>query len=119
MTEPAESRDAIREQVERALRRMLMSEELEIGEQTELYYDLGLGGEDLVDAVDEVFRSTQTNWSELDLSRYGPNEIGHNFGWFGLNFVREFREWRGERTYQSLTVGRLIDAAVCGEWKGQ
>ncbi len=54
-----------------------------------------------------------TDFSLMDLRKYAPNEVAHNFG---LNLVREFREWRGEQTYRSLTVGSLITAVQAGSW---
>lgn len=84
-----------------------------ITDQTELYYDLGLAGVDLADAIDAIREPFGTDFSPMDLRNYGPNEVGHNFG---LNFVREFREWRGERTYRSLTVASLIAAVQAGSW---
>jgi hypothetical protein len=85
----------------------------EITLSTELYYDLGLAGDDLGDAIDQIRAPFATDFSSMDLRRYAPNEGGHNFG---LNLLRAFREWRGERTYRSLTVGGLVDAIRCGAW---
>lgn len=108
----AQSPDAIRDHVVRALKSVTCSDDA-ITDQTELYYDLGLGGEDLANAIDAVREPFETDFSSMDLRHYGPNEVGHNFG---LNFVREFREWRGQRTYRSLTVGSLIAAVLAGSW---
>jgi hypothetical protein len=80
---------------------------------TELYYDLGLAGDDLGDAIDEIRAPFGTNFSPMDLRRYAPNEVSHNFG---LNLFRAFRQWRGERTYRSLTVGSLVEAIQRGTW---
>ena len=85
-----------------------------ITEATELYYDLGLHGDDLYDALDEVSREFRVDFSLMDLGRYAPGETGHAFS---LNLVRTFREWRGERTYRSLTVGSLVDAVQAGVWR--
>lgn len=85
-----------------------------ISETTELYYDLGLAGEDLGDAIDAIEELFGTDFSLMDLRKYAPSEVGHTFG---LNFVREFREWRGERTYHSLTVASIIAAVESGLWR--
>jgi len=108
----ARSEEAIRDHVVSALMRIALPEDA-ITETTELYYDLGLAGEDLVDAIDAVSQAFGTDFGLMDLRDYGPNEVGHNFG---LNGVREFREWRGERTYRSLTVASLIAAVQAGSW---
>lgn len=84
-----------------------------ITEKTELYYDLGLAGEDLSDAIDSIREPFGTDFSLMDLRHYAPNEVTNNFG---LNLFRAFREWRGERTYRSLTVGSLIAAVQAGSW---
>ena len=78
---------------------------------TELYYDLGLAGDDLEEAMDEIRVRFGTDFSPMDLRRYAANEVSHNFG---FNLFRAFREWRGEQAYRSLTVGRLVDAIRCG-----
>ncbi|TFW12140.1 DUF1493 family protein [Brevundimonas intermedia] len=108
----ARSADAIRAHVVSALKRVTMREDA-ITETTELYYDLGLAGEDLGDAIDAIREPFGTDFSLMDLRQYAPNEVAHNFG---LNLFREFREWRGERTYRSLTVGSLITTVQIGSW---
>ncbi|MBB5771946.1 hypothetical protein HNP47_001950 [Brevundimonas vesicularis] len=108
----ARSSDAVRDHVIRALKSVTLCDD-EITDRTELYYDLGLYGEDLAEAIDAVREPFGTDFSPMDLRHYGPNEVGHNFG---LNFVREFREWRGQRTYRSLTVASLIAAVQAGSW---
>jgi hypothetical protein len=80
---------------------------------TELYYELGLAGDDLGDVIDEIRAPFATDFSPMDLRRYAPNEVRHNFG---FNLFRAFREWRGERTYRSLTVRSLVDAIQRGAW---
>lgn len=106
------SEDAIRAHVVSALKRVTMREDA-ITETTELYYDLRLAGEDLGDAIDAIREPFGTDFSLMDLRQYAPNEVSHNFG---LNLIRDFREWRGQRTYRSLTVGSLIGAVQIGSW---
>jgi hypothetical protein len=115
MTRGARPRDAIFDHVVGVLRRVAAPYEAPITEATELYYDLGLAGEDLGDAIDEIRHRFKTDFTQMDLRRYAPNEIGHNFG---LNLVRALQEWRGRRTYRSVTVGSLIDAVQAGAWGG-
>ena len=106
------SGNAIRDHVFSALKRITMCAD-PITDTTELYYDLGLAGEDLGDAIDAIREPFGTDFSLMDLRKYAPNEVAHNFG---LNLVREFRELRDERTYPSLTVGSLITAVQAGSW---
>jgi hypothetical protein len=116
MTVVARSRGPIFEHVVGVLRHVAAPCEEPITEATELYSDLGLAGEDLGEAIDEIRELFQTDFSQMDLRRYAPNETGHNFG---LNLVRAFQEWRGQRTYRCLTVGSLIDAVHAGAWGGR
>ena len=108
----ARSADAIRDHIVSALKRITLRTDA-ITETTELYYDLGLAGDDLVDAIDAIREPFGTDFSLMDLRRYAPNEVWHSFG---LDLVRAFREWRGERTYRSLTVASLIAAVRRGSW---
>lgn len=77
-----------------------------------MYYDLGLSGEDLAHAIDGIRAPYGTDFSRMDLRRYAPGE-GYDPG---FNIVRDFREWRGKRTYRSLTVASLIDGIQAGSW---
>ena len=106
----ARSGQAIRNHVISALERITVPGDA-ITQTTELYYDLGLAGEDLSDAIDSIREPFGTDFSLMDLRHYAPNEVTNNFG---LNLFRAFREWRGERTYRSLTVGSLIPAVQAG-----
>lgn len=85
-----------------------------ITDTTELYYDLGLAGDDLYEAIEAVREPFGVDFSRMDMRRYAPSETGHNFG---LDLMRGFRERRGARTYRSLTVGSLIEAIQVGAWK--
>jgi hypothetical protein len=91
---------------------MTFPEQWPITETTELYYDLGLSGEDLADAVERIGTLYGTDFSSMDLRRYSPAE-GYDPG---FNIVRVFNEWRGKRTYSSLTVACLIDGIQAGSW---
>ncbi len=110
--EIARSANSIRDHIVGTLRREFYIEE-PINDEAELYYDPHLAGDDLADAIDAIRKPFGTDFSLMDLRRYAPNEVGHNFG---LNFLREFREWRGERTYRSLTVASIIHAVQAGSW---
>lgn len=112
MIQSARSREVILEHVVGVLRRVTMSEAEPITEATELYYDLGLSGEDLAEAIDGIIAPYGTDLSTMDLRRYAPGE-GYDPG---FNIVRDFREWRGKRTYGSLTVAGLIEGIQAGSW---
>lgn len=113
MKAPAASRKAILEHTAAALRRIAAPYEGPITEATELYYDLGLAGDDLYDAIQAIREPFGTDLRLMDLRRYAPNEVGHNFG---LNLVRWMRELSGKRTYCSLTVDVLVRAIEAGAW---
>lgn len=108
----APSEAAVREHVFNSLKRIIQREGA-ITVATELYYDLGLAGEDLADAIDAIREPFGTDFSLMDLRQFAPGEVAHHFG---LNFIREFREWRGDRTYRSLTVASLVEAVQVGSW---
>ncbi|MGO4411122.1 MULTISPECIES: hypothetical protein [unclassified Brevundimonas] len=81
-----------------------MSEAEPITEATELFYDLGLAGEDFAEAVEGIRAPYGTDFSQMDLRRYGPGEVYDP----GFDIVRDFREWRGE-TYLSQPDSRQLD----------
>lgn len=112
MTESEQAREIILEHVVGVLRGVTMSEGAAVTEATELYYDLGLSGEDLADAIDGIKAPYGTDFSGMDLRRYAPSE-GYDPG---FNILRDFREWRGKRTYRTLTVASLIEAIQAGSW---
>lgn len=112
MTQSAHSREVIFEHVVSVLRRVTLSEAEPITEATELYYDLGLSGEDLADAIDGIRAPYGTDFSKMDLRRYAPGE-GYDPG---FDIVRDFREWQGKGTYRSLTVASLIEGIQAGSW---
>lgn len=112
MTESEQAREINLEHVVSVLRGVTMSEGAAVTEATELYYDLGLSGEDLADAIDGIRAPYGTDFSGMDLRRYAPGE-GYDPG---LNILRDFREWRRKRTYRSLTVASLIEAIQAGWW---
>ncbi|MNC43431.1 hypothetical protein D3C75_922910 [compost metagenome] len=78
-----------------------------------MYYDLGLSGEDLADAIDGIGAPYGTDFRGMDLRRYAPGE-GYDPG---FNILRDLREGRGKRTYRSLTVASLIEAIQAGLWR--
>jgi len=112
MAHSEQAREVILEHVVGVLRSVTMSEAEAITEATELYYDLGLSGEDLADAIDGIGTPCGTDFSRMDLRRYAPGE-GYDPG---FSIVRDFREWRGKRTYRSLTVASLTEAIQVGSW---
>ncbi|QTC87060.1 DUF1493 family protein [Brevundimonas pondensis] len=109
------AREVILEHVIGVLRRVTMSAAEAVTEATELYYDLGLSGEDLADAIDGIRAPYGTDFTGMDLRRYAPGE-GYDPG---FNIVRDFRDWQGKRTYRSLTVASLIEAIQAGSWSAR
>ena len=79
---------------------------------TELYYDLGLAGDDLFEAITAIHARFGTDFSAMDLKLYAPGEAEALFSLDGL------REWLGRRRrYRSLTVALLAEAVEAGAWE--
>jgi len=113
MIQSEQAREIILEHVVGVLRGVTTSESEAVTEATELYYDLGLSGEDLADAIDGIRAPYGTDFRGMDLRRYAPGE-GYDPG---FNILRDLREGRGKRTYRSLTVASLIEAIQAGLWR--
>lgn len=79
---------------------------------TELYYDLGLAGDDLHEAIDQVRGRFGTDFSGMKLADYAPGETD---ALFSLDVLREVLG--RPRRYRSLTVRRLEEAVEAGVWK--
>jgi hypothetical protein len=79
---------------------------------TELYYDLGLAGDDLYEAIAAVRARFGTDFSAMDLTAYAPGETE---ALFSLDLLREFLG--RPRRYRSLTVDHLAQAVEAGAWK--
>jgi|GEM_PF-5903308 len=80
---------------------------------TELYYELGLAGDDLYEAIAAIHDRFGTDFSSMDLRHYAPGETEAIFS------LGPIREWLGRpRRYRSLTVQLLLDAVEAGAWKG-
>lgn len=113
MIQSEQAREITLEHVVGVLRGVTTSESEAVTEATELYYDLGLSGEDLADAIDGIRAPYGTDFRGMDLRRYAPGE-GYDPG---FNILRDLREGRGKRTYRSLTVASLIEAIQAGLWR--
>lgn len=83
----------------------------EIFESTEIYYDLGIFGDDFFDLVMWLAREYQisTNINFLD---YGPKE--KNFS-FSKIFGRFFPE-KKEKSYKNLTIANILDVIEGKSW---
>ncbi|HEY1926359.1 MAG TPA: DUF1493 family protein [Caulobacteraceae bacterium] len=83
-----------------------------ITKATELYYDLGLAGDDLHEAIVAIHEKFGTDFSAMNLMDYAPGETEALFSFDPL------REFLGRpRRYRSLTVQLLLDAVDAGTWE--
>jgi hypothetical protein len=78
---------------------------------TELYYDLGLAGDDLYEAISNIRVRFGTDFSKMHLPRFAPGETEAIFS------LDPLREVLGRpRRFKSLTVQLLVEAVQAGRW---
>jgi hypothetical protein len=79
---------------------------------TELYYDLGLAGDDLYDVITAIRARFGTDFSTMILREYAPGEVE---GLFSFDTLREVLG--RPQQYRSLTIELLVEAVRAGGWK--
>ena len=80
-----------------------------IQDDTEIYYDLGLFGDDLDELIEWLGTTFRIDFSSMDIREFGPEEPG--------DFVPRFGDrWLGRRPYKSLKVCDLIQAIDSRRW---
>lgn len=85
---------------------------LPITPATELYYDLGLAGDDLYEAIAAIRARFGTDFSMMHLADFAPGETE---ALFSFDLLR--RLLGRPRRYHSLTVQSLVEAVHAGAWK--
>ena len=80
-----------------------------IADNTELYYDLGIYGDDMFEFVVWARKEFGIEYP-LELKRYAPGEM------FLLFRRRTLRLDRMRRPYESFTVRHVLDATRVGRW---
>lgn len=81
-----------------------------ITDATEIYYDLGLYGDDIFEFV--LWAEKELGIvAEFDMRKYCPGEIP--FMRLGRALAKVFGQ---ERSYQSFSVGLVLAAAKAGRW---
>jgi hypothetical protein len=74
--------------------------------ESEIYYDLGIYGDDLYEIFDYIISKYETDLSYVDASKLAPGEGGDLIALIARSF--------GFRLYQSLKVCHLINWAFQG-----
>lgn len=93
------------------LSRTTAEKDTAIDETTELYYDLGIYGDDLAEILREIALTFGVS-GNIDVQKYGPSE-----GFPPLFFRRHRRQAeKSDRKYASLTPANLIAWATSGVW---
>jgi Protein of unknown function (DUF1493) len=86
--------------------------------EVELWYDLRLGGDDMLNLFVRFQKTFGVNLDGLDLSTYAPNEddvlLAQSTEW-----LRKRLCLKTEQRYKSLKVSDLIAAAESGSWSRQ
>lgn len=78
------------------------------GLPTEVYYDTRLQGEDAWELIDFIVERYHTDFSAMNVGQFVPHE--------GVD-LRTLLVLFGKRPFQSLTVGRLVEAVEQMEWR--
>jgi len=81
-----------------------------IDAHTELWGDLGLHGDDAFELLEALHTDCGVDFSDLDFSRYFPNETEGIYYWWG----RRIGLWRTR--FAPLTVGHLEAVVVRRQW---
>ena len=84
-----------------------------ISDSTELWYDLGIYGDELFDFAIWA-RDALGIEPNLDIGSHAPSEGPFQFLW--LRIGRMFQSDRSRSRYPSLTVLHVIGAANAGQW---
>jgi hypothetical protein len=86
-----------------------------IGLEIELWYDLRLGGDDMLNLFLHFHKTFGVNLDGLDLSTYSPNEddvlLVQSAEW-----LKKRLHLKPKQRYKSLRVSDLIAAAESGSW---
>lgn len=87
-------------------------DQIEILEASRLYHDFGIAGDDIGDILQVIADRWGTDFSKFEINKYSPDEQG-----IGNPFRMITAFFSCVRTqYRPLTVGRLADAILKGEW---
>ena len=91
------------------LRELSVMDKCPITEETELYYDLHLSGDDIDRFFEWVHESWGVDLTGLDLSKYSPGEPG--------SLINDIARLLGKRLYKSLPLSRVLNAIEKGRWQ--
>ena len=87
---------------------------LSISDDTEIYYDLSLYGDDLWEFF--VWLNSEFGLEvRANIFEYAPGECPL----FPIRLRRWIEKRRGQRRYRSLRVGAIVDAVMAGVWPPQ
>jgi len=101
-------RDKIREEIVGRLKEVTWKDDPDICDSTEIFYELDIYGEDLVDEILWwVHDRYGTDFSEFDNKKYAPSEAA---------IIPFIKMWFGKRPFKSFKVKDLVDAAMRGQW---
>ena len=98
------TRDEARERIVARLRELSFLKDRPIVDDTEVYADLAIDGDDLEDLARWMAATFAVDVSRAELGRFAPEAGAPALGLFGL------------RAYRSLTVSDLLDAVETKKW---
>jgi hypothetical protein len=105
MQSSAEKNDAsIEEEVRRLVAGYCKGKDVHMN--SEIYYDLGIYGEDLFEIFESLIDKYGVDYSGVDASKIAPGEGGILMGWAARLF--------GSRPFKSFTVRDLADHTIAG-----
>jgi hypothetical protein len=105
MQSSAEKNDA---SIEEEVRRLVASycKGKAIHMNSEIYYDLGIYGEDLFEIFEKLIDKYGVDYSKINASEIAPGEGGALMGWVARRF--------GSRPFKTFKVRDLADHTIAG-----
>lgn len=99
--------NSIKERIIEKLKDISPRRNYSIGDKSEIYYDLRISGDDLLELLDWISIKFGANFSTMRVHDYAPSEVEI--------YPLITRLW-GRRPYKSLKVQDVVDAVVRGSW---
>lgn len=108
MTHPTHADSEVRDVVI-AMVREFAGRRAHLSEETRLFHDLSISGDDAGDLLDNVHKRFGTDFSEMDFDEFFPNETE------GIFYRRGRFLWFG-RTKRESSLGHLLKVVNEGRW---
>lgn len=101
--------DDIRSAIVERIKEATVETDVSVNDETDLYGDLRIWGDDFYDVVAWIAETFGTDFSAMDASKFVP---GEGLGEFGVA-----RIFIGKSPYRRCTLGDLLAAVERGRWE--